>query len=84
MALYFSNSFSSFIGKEVNFLSSFPSLILKALTYPLILGNIKTNGFITSSKYSIKYLEWVFASINFDVTTLLILKCQIFTNFFVT
>ena len=48
-ALYFSSSFLSSIGKGINLFSF--SLSLNALTYPLILGNIQTNGFITSSKY---------------------------------
>ena len=45
--------------------------------YPLILKNIKTNGFITSSKYSTKYLELVFVSINFEMTILLTSTFQI-------
>ena len=35
-------------------------LNLIALTYPLFLGNIKTNGLITLSKDPIKHLELVF------------------------
>ena len=31
------------------------SLSLKALKYSLILGNIETNGLITSSEYPVKY-----------------------------
>ena len=58
IALYFSNSFSSSIQKDINLL--FPSLILNVLTYPLILGIIKTNGLIVLSKYQIKYLEFCF------------------------
>ena len=30
---------------------------LNVLAYPLTIGNIKTNGLITSFKYPIKYLE---------------------------
>ena len=43
---------------------------LKVLTYPLILGNMKSNGLITSSKYPFRYLGLLFVSINF-VTTIL-------------
>ena len=45
-------------------------LFLKILTYTLILGNIKNNGPIISSKYPIKYLELFFVSINFEITIL--------------
>ena len=41
------------------FLSLPPSLSLKFLTYPIILGNIKTNGVITYN-YPIKYLKLLF------------------------
>ena len=41
---------------------------LKVLTYPLILGNINTDGIITSSKYPIEYLELVFVLISFEAT----------------
>ena len=58
IALYFSNSYSSFIGEDINFL--FLSLPLKNLTYPLILGNIKTNGLINLSKYPTEYLKFLF------------------------
>ena len=47
-------------------------------TYPLILGNIKTNGLITSSKYPIKYLESVFVLINFETNMLSTLTSRIF------
>ena len=42
--------------KEINLLFLFlsPHLILNVLTYPLILGNIQTNGFISSSKDQVK------------------------------
>ena len=52
------------------FSSLCPSLTLNVLAYPLILGIIKTNGLIALSKYSIKYLELVFVSINFEITIL--------------
>ena len=52
------------------FLSLFTSLALNDLTYPLILGNIKTNDLITLSKYSIKHLELVFVLTNFEITIL--------------
>ena len=51
-----------------SFLSS--SLTLNVVTYPLILGNIKTNCLITISKYPIKQLELVFVSTNFEITNL--------------
>ena len=51
-----------------SFLSS--SLTLNVVTYPLILGNIKTNCLITISKYPIKQLELVFVSTNFEITIL--------------
>ena len=44
---------------------------LKVLIYPLILGNIKTNGISTLSEYLIKYLELVLVSINVEKTILL-------------
>ena len=42
--------------------------------YPFILGNSKTNGLITSSKYPIKYLELFIISINFEKTILQALR----------
>ena len=51
------------------------------LTYSLILGNIKTNDLITLSKYSMKYLELVFLSTNFERTILSTLPSQIFFVF---
>ena len=61
MVLCFSNSFSPFIWKDINlwFLSLYPFFTFNVLTYPLILGNIKTNGLITSSTYPIKILRTV-------------------------
>ena len=81
MALYFSDSFSSFMHKDINllFLSLSPSLSLNVLTYPHILGNIKTNGLITSSKYSIKDLELFFVSVKFEI--IISSKSQIFIVF---
>ena len=55
MVLYF----SSFINKDINLFFSF-----KVLTYPLV-DNIKNNGLMTSSKYTIEYLEILFVSIIF-------------------
>ena len=52
------------------------------LKYLLILGNIKTNGVITSSKYRIKYLELFNVSINFYITILSTSTSQIFIGFF--
>ena len=66
MVFYFSNRFSSSICKDINILV----FSLKVLRYPLILGNIKTNGRITSSKYPIKYYKLFFASINFEINIL--------------
>ena len=58
MVLYFFNSLSSTMLKEMNLLI----LPLKVLTYPSILGNIKTNG---------RYLEeLLLVSIDFDITIL--------------
>ena len=58
MVLYFFNSLSSTMLKEMNLLI----LPLKVLTYPFILGNIKTNG---------RYLEeLLLVSIDFDITIL--------------
>ena len=73
MILYISNSFSSSIRKDVKllFVSLSLSLTLNVLTYPLILGNIKTNGLITLFKYQMKYLELFFVSANFEMTILL-------------
>ena len=47
MVLDFSYSFSTFFRKDILLLF----FSLKVLTHPLILGAIKTNGLITSSKY---------------------------------
>ena len=65
MALYFSNSFSPSIRKEINLL--FPYLTINVLTYPLILGINKTNGLIVLSKYPTKYLELAFVLTNFVI-----------------
>ena len=65
IVLYFSNSFSSSIRKDTNLL--FPSLTLNVLTYPLVLGIIKTNSLIVLSKYPIKCLELVFLLTNFEI-----------------
>ena len=56
IALYYSNSFWSSIGKDINLLILSPTL--NALTYPLILGIIKSNAL--SNFILIKYLELVF------------------------
>ena len=79
MVLYFSNSFSLSIWKEINLLLL--SFTLNVLTYPLILGNSKTNGLTTLSKYTIKYLEFVFVSTNFEITILSNLTSQIIIVF---
>ena len=84
MALYFSNSFSSSIRKDINLLFLFlsPSLTLNVLTYPLILGIIKTNGPMALSKYPIQYLELDFVLTNFEIAILSTLASQIFIGFF--
>ena len=43
---------------------------LKVLTYTLILGNIKTNGLITTTKNPLVYYEIFFIPITFEVTIL--------------
>ena len=62
-------------------LSLFSSLTLNVLTYPLILGIIKANGLITLSKYHVKYLQLVFALINFEITILSKLNSLFFIAF---
>ena len=54
---------------------------LKVLTYPLILGNINTDGIITSSKYPIEYLELVFVLISFEATIVPTLATRIVIGF---
>ena len=78
MVLYFFNSLSSSLRKYINLLF----FSLKVLTYPLILGNVKTNGLITSSKYPIKYLELAFVSVNFEATVLSALTSESFLFLF--
>ena len=73
----FSDILSSSIWKDINLLF----LILNVLTYSISLGNIKNNGLITLSKYSIKYLELVFALTNFEITILSTLTSQILITF---
>ena len=63
------------------FLFLSPVLSLNVLTYPLSLGNIKTNGFITSSKYPIKHLDFFFLSTNFEMTILSILTSNFYKLF---
>ena len=60
-----------------------PPLTLNVLTYPLMLGIIKTNGIIALSNFiPIKYLELVFVLTNFQITILSTLESQIFIGFF--
>ena len=59
------------------------TFIFNLLIHLPIVGNIKTNGLITSSKYSIKYLELFFVSTNFEMNISSILTSQVFTGFFV-
>ena len=68
IVFYFLNSFSYSIGKDTALL--FLSITLIVLMYPLILGEIKTNGLLTSSKYPVKYLELVFVLTNFRLRSL--------------
>ena len=58
------------------------SLTLNVLTYPPILGIIKTNGLIVLSIYPIKYLELVFVLTNFEITILSTLTSQVFIGLF--
>ena len=83
MVLYFSNSLSS-LHKDINLLFLFLSspLSLNILIYPLILGNIKTSGLTTSSKYPIKHLELFFVTTNFEMIILSTLTSQFFIGFF--
>ena len=67
--------------KDINLLIL--SSTLNVLTYPLILGIIKTNGLIDLSNFiPIKYLELVFVSINFQISVLSTLTSQILLGFF--
>ena len=50
---------------------------LKVLTYTLILGNIKTNGLITTTKNPLVYYEIFFIPIKFEVTILSTLTSNI-------
>ena len=88
MALYFSTSLSSSMLKDINllflFLSLSPPLSLKVQTYPTILGNIKTNGIITSSKYPIRYFELFFVSIDFEIIVLSTSTSQVLTGSYCT
>ena len=86
MVLYFYHRLSFSTPKDINllFLSLSPSLTVKFSTYPLIVGNINTNGLITLSKYPTKYLESFFVLTNFEMTILLTSTSQIFIVFFCT
>ena len=83
MVLNVANSLSSSIRKDIKLLFLFlsPSSSLKNLTNPLILGKIKTNGFIALSKYPTKYLELSFVSTDFEKTILSTLTSQIYIVF---
>ena len=82
MVLYFSNSSSSSIRNTPIYCFYLYFLIYthNFLSYPLILCNMTTTKPITSSNYTIKYLELVFVSINF-VLILSTLTSQIFIVF---
>ena len=76
--------FSSFIQKDINlsFLSLSPSLTLIVLTYPTILGNIKTNVlYFYEYEYPIKYSELVFVLTNFEIAILPTLTYQCLLGF---
>ena len=78
MVLYFANSFSPSIRKDIN--SLFFSL--KGLAYSLILAIIKGNDLKTSCKYPIKYLQIFFVSIKFEITILSTLTLTILIGYF--
>ena len=75
--------YSTWQGINLLFLSLYPFLMLNVLTYTLILGNIKTNGLITSSKYPIKYLELFLVSVKLKITILSTLTTQIYIFFYI-
>ena len=54
----------------------------KTFSYMLVLGNIKTNVLIASSKYPVKYLKLFFAPVNVELTVLSTLTSQILIVFF--
>ena len=73
IALYFSNSFSYSIRKDIYllFLSLSPSLTLNMLRYPPILGIIKTNALAVLLIFiPILYLELVFVLTSFKIIIL--------------
>ena len=80
VVLYFHNNFLSSIQEDINFFVL--TSALSVLTYPPILGIIKTNGLLSLSKYPIKYSELVFILINFEITILSTLTSHIFIGFF--
>ena len=55
---------------------------INILTYPLILSNINTNGYVTLPKYQIKHLELFFVSTDFEMIILSALTSQIFIGFY--
>ena len=88
MVLYFSNGLSSSMSKYINLLflllSLSPPLSLKVQIYPPILVNIKTNGFIRSSKYKIRYLKLFFVLIDFEIIILSTSIYQVLIGFYST
>ena len=52
------------------------------MSHPLILAIIETKGFISLSKYPIKYLELVYILTNFEITILSTLTPRIFIDLF--
>ena len=54
----------------------------KYLNNPVILGNLKSNGLTSISKYPTKYLELVFVSTNFEIT--IASTSQIFVELFIS
>ena len=77
---YFCNSFLSYLRKGINLLFLFlcSSFSLNILTYPLIIGNIKTNCL----KCVIKHLELIFVITNFDMTISSTLTSHMFLGLF--
>ena len=85
MILCCPNSILSSIRKKYQkyllFLFLSAPLSCNVIIYPIILDNIESNGFITSSKYSIKYLELLFIPTNFSMIVFSTCTLQIFIGF---
>ena len=69
--------------KRFGILSLSPSLTLNVLTHPLIIGNIKTNGLITSFKYTMMLTLLVtFCSLLFSLCSMLVIFCSLLVPFY--